>query len=375
VNLSRRDALSGLMALAQGIVKDSRPATVAFNYAAKSSLPDLKFLANFDVLVTGGILSTDQRQIFQLRKTRFVLYRWSSAFYPAEDEAEHSWQAGVRTRAKDWLLAPDPVPGGAASKGKAALWYDFGNAEVISAHADHIRETLQANGYHGVFLDTLGFEAVPPQLQKEFQKRHPGKSYDQAQAQFISTLREKLGQECIIFTNQGYRKPELFLSHSDFDLVENTCTSVRQDGITEFRPWHKIGAEWESIEIPMTALVLPAARSFPRVQFVHLNYAQGSPAVLERAVGYACACARLWNQTSFVALSTIQKPIHSRVYFTRLGAPLTSSYEEDRDNGIAWRRFQNGVVALNSSHIPYRIRKLQLALPDPPRGYAIIKHR
>jgi hypothetical protein len=373
VNLSRRDALSGLMALAH--IAISRPMTVAFNYAAKSSLPDLNFLAKFEVLVTGGILSADQRQIFQLHKTRLVLYRWSSAFYPAEAAAEHSWQAAVRKRAKDWLLAPDPVPGGAASAGKAALWYDFGNAEMISAHADHIRQTLQENGYHGVFLDTLGFEAVPPQLQQEFQRRHRGKSYDQKQAQFISTLREKLGQECIIFTNQGYRKPELFLSHSDFDLVENTCTSITQEGITEFRPWYKVGAEWESIEVPITTLVAPAARSFRRVQFVHLNYAQGSPAVLERAVSYAYACARLWNQTSFVALSHIQKPIHSRVYFTRLGAPLTSSYEEDRDNGIAWRRFQNGVIALNSSHKPYRIRRLQLALPDPPRGYAIIKHR
>jgi hypothetical protein len=222
-----------------------------------------------------------------------------------------------------------------------------------------------------VFLDTLGFSALPVQAQNEFGKRYPHGSYDQNQADFLSKLRQVLGAQAVIFTNQGYRRAELFLPHADFDLVENSFTQLDEHGNTKLRSWFQKGSEWEGIEIPITNLIAPAARLFPRTQFVHFNYAHGDPAFLARAVRYSYACAKLWNQISFTARPGVQKPIRDNIYFTNLGEPLTPSYDEDKSAEVAWRRFQNGAVAVNSSHTPYHLRTLRLTLRDPPRGYVI----
>jgi hypothetical protein len=123
----------------------------------------------------------------------------------------------------------------------------------------------------------------------------------------------------------------------------------------------------------MSNLIIPAARSFPKTRFVHLNVAVGAPATLQRAVDYCYASARLWSHSSFVGTPGIQKPIRGKVYFSRLGSPLTESYEEDADRGIAWRVFENGVVAVNTSNRRHRIDALGLDLNDPPRGYVLYK--
>lgn len=375
VDLSRRSLLCALMTSHQFQTKPSGIKTVAFNYAAISSVPNLQFFAKFDVLVTGGILSADQLRILRSGKTQLVLYQWSSARYPGEgDPAERTWEDVIK-RNTSWLLAPHPITGGAAMAGKGALWYDFANSNFITSRAEHIRAILRETGYEGVFLDTLGFPSLPVQAQREFQKRHPGLEYDRCQGDFIAKLREVLGPHAIVFTNQGYRRPEYFLAHADFDLIENSSTFFRRDGHTQFRPWFKTGAEWESIEVPMTNLVAPAARLFPRTRFVQLNYAKDDQKTHQRAIRYSYASAMLWNQSSFLATPGIQKPIRDNIYFTKLGDPLTSSYEEDRAAGVAWRRFRNGVVAINSSSKPYRIRSLRLDLTDPPRGYVLLNKR
>lgn len=372
--MSRRDFISGIVALAPQSLNKSAVKTVAFDYAGKLPLPDLQFLARFDILVTGGILSSDQLQILRSQGTRLVLYQWSSALYPGEGtEAHIEWQKVVEQNARSWLLAPKPVSGGAASSGKGALWYDFGNRELVSALAGHIQAVLAANKYWGVFLDTLGHQALPPDLIREHSHRHPGVDYDHSQGAFIAKLREVLGPEDIIFTNQGYRRSDIFLPHANFDLVENSATVIQANGETAFRPWYDPKTPWESVKVPITNLVLPAAHAFPKVQFVQLNYAAGDGPICEKAVRYSFACAKLWNQTSFVAPLHIQKVIRNAIYFTKLGEPLTDSYEEDTNAGVAWRRFRRGVVAINSSNQPYRIRSLGLNLADPPRGYIFPK--
>ena len=228
---------------------------------------------------------------------------------------------------------------------------------------------IQQNSYQGVFLDTLGFYSLPAPLQEEFRKRHPTSDYDRCQGSFLSKLREAVGPRAIIFTNQGYRRAEFFLPHADFDLIENSSTVIKSDGTAAFRPWLEKDAEWESIEVPMNRLIMPASRLYPRTRFVHINYVEGDQGTCQRAVDYSYACAKLWNQLSFVTPPGVQRAIHSDVYLRSLGEPLTSSYEEGRDAGVAWRRFQNGVVAINSSRKLYRISSLNLDLPDPPRGY------
>ncbi|MBV8551435.1 MAG: hypothetical protein JOY54_09050 [Acidobacteriaceae bacterium] len=377
MELARRHFLVNVLAApALSAVGKRRVQTVAFNYAGKSSPEDLHFFSRFDVLVTGGILSGDQRQLLRSSSTRLVLYQWSSAYYPGDVvSAESSWQEKVAAQSHAWLLASGPVGGGAAASGKQALWYDFGNSDLTSARAEHICQVVKDNGYQGVFLDTLGFNALPAELKQGFQKRHPGVNYDNCQGDFLAKLRHELGPDRIIFTNQGYREPDVFLPHADFDLVENSSTFVNDKGTTMFRPWFQKGAEWESIRVPMTNLVAPAQKRFPDTQFVQLNYADGDPLTCQRAVRYAFACARLWNQAAFVATPSIQKPIRDNIYFTRLGEPSTPSYEEDVDAGAAWRRFQNGAVAVNTSTKPYHVRALRVDLTNPPKGYVFLGKR
>jgi hypothetical protein len=304
---------------------------------------------------------------------QLVVYQWASALYPGEGgPAERQWERGLKAHADSWLLSPDPVGGAAAAPGKSAFWYDFGNSDLISAFAGHIGTVVQQSNYRGVFLDTLGFYSLPDQLQQKFRTRHRTFNYDQCQASFLSKLRKVLGARAIIFTNQGYRRPEFFLPHADFDLIENSSTVIKSDGSTGFRPWFEKGREWESIEVPMTNLIMPASRLYPRARFVHINYVNGNQGVCERAVVYSYACAKLWDQLSFAATSGVQRAIRSDVYFSSLGDPLTSSYEEDKNAGAAWRRFENGVVAINSSRKAFRISSLNLELADPPRGYIFL---
>jgi hypothetical protein len=376
--LSRRKLFWTLTALAQPQLPMQQRAlkTVAFNYAAKSPLVDLQFLAKFDVLVTGAILSADQLRVLHSGNVHLVVYQWSSALYPGEGgPAQRRWEQALKAHADSWLLSPDPVSGAAAAAGKSAFWYDFGNPDLISAFAEHIRAVVQENNYRGVFLDTLGFYSVPDHLQLKFRTRHRTLDYDQCQGSFLSKLRDVLGANAIIFTNQGYRRPEFFLPHADFDLIENSSTVIETGGGTgfRFRPWFEKGREWESIEVPMDKLVMPASHLYPHTRFVHINYVTGDQRTCERALVYSYACAKLWNHISFAAPSGVQSAIRSDVYFSNLGEPLTSFYEEDKEAGVAWRRFENGVVAINSSSKAFRIASLNLELADPPKGYIFLR--
>ncbi|MGI8958203.1 MAG: hypothetical protein ACR2IV_00255 [Bryobacteraceae bacterium] len=378
MDLSRRKLFWTLTAFAQSQFQMQKRAltTVAFNYAAKSPLADLQYFARFDVVVTGAILSADQLHVLRSGNAQLVVYQWSSAHYPGEGgPAERAWQEMLKAHADTWLLSRDPVGGAAAAPGKTAFWYDFGNSDLISALAGHIGALVQKNNYQGVFLDTLGFYSLPAQLQREFRTRHQTRDYDRCQGSFLSKLREVLGPNVIIFTNQGYRRAEFFLPHADFDLIENSCTIMKSGGKTGFRKWFEKGAEWESIEVPMNQLIMPASRAYPRTRFVHINYVEGDQGTCERGAGYSYACAKLWNQISFAAPPGVQRAIRSDLYFNNVGEPLSSSYEEDKGAGVAWRRFQNGVVAVNSSSKVYRISSLNLELADPPRGYIFLQDK
>ena len=222
--------------------------TVAFDYAGKLPDPDLRFLAKFDVVVTGGVLSADQLQILQSGKARTVLYQWSSALYPGDGTAaQQEWETRVQRNGRSWLLASKPAGGGVASPGRSALWYDFGNPDLTAAFAEHIHAVLGAHGYSGVFLDTLGQHSLPANLLREYEMRHPKLEYDHAQGEFIAKLRKFLGPQGIIFTNQAYRHAEVFLQHVDFDLIENSVSVVDAKGDTRFRPLFDPQTPWESV--------------------------------------------------------------------------------------------------------------------------------
>ena len=79
---------------------------------------------------------------------------------------------------------------------------------------------------------------------------------------------------------------------------------------------------------------MPASRAFRHVRFVHLNYAGGDAAGLERTILYAYVAAKLWNRQSYL-VSTAGTPEDHLAYFTDLGNPLSDSYVEDQENSMA----------------------------------------
>jgi hypothetical protein len=147
---------------------------VAFHYAALFDDSKINWYTRFRSLVTGGLLSHDQSRRLVDRGCRLVAYEWSSGFYPGDwVSAEQAWQNTVQAH-PDWLLNSQPVGGGAAMPGKTALWYDFGNPDFRSTRAAYLAERVRTNGYSGVFLDTLGFEYLPPENTKCFHDASPG---------------------------------------------------------------------------------------------------------------------------------------------------------------------------------------------------------
>jgi hypothetical protein len=368
VFLTRRQSL---VYLASGIKDTRTPANpaVAFHYAAVFSADAVRWYGRFSILVTGGILSPEQTGVLKATGLRLIAYDWSSAFYPRQTvPATAAWQNTALQKGAKWLLNSSPVPG-ASAEGGAAYWYDFGTREMLRARAEHLAEAAGRFGYDGFFFDTLGFAQLPPAMQNEFRRRHPGVDYEEMQGEFLSQLRRCLPAGKLIFTNQGYRNPEVYLAHADLDLSESYFTFLKPDGSTGFRRWWDRTAPWESIRTPMQELVVPAQRRFPKVRFVHLNYAGGGSSTVRRAIQFSLACARLWGHQSYVVAPKEPSLEADEVYFTDMGEPAESSFQEDRDAGLAWRVFQKAVVALNAGDRAARIKSLGLDLPSPSRGY------
>lgn len=118
----------------------------------------------------------------------------------------------------------------------------------------------------------------------------------------------------------------------------------------------------------MEKLVAPAKRRYPGVKFAHLNYAAGDNAAVRRAIRFSFACARLWDDSSYL-VSPASSDEGNEVYSRDLGEPLGPAYSEDRTLGIAWREYPGGIVAVNSGVRAARIPGFGLELPDPPNGY------
>jgi len=366
--VTRRQSLAYL---ASNMAQPASPAlpAVAFHYAAIFSPEALKWYRRFSILVTGGILSPQQTGALKAGGPRLVAYDWSSAFYPGQAvQATAGWQKAVARKGTTWLLNSSPVPGGSADMG-SAYWYDFGAKDLLRARAEDLADAAGRFGYDGFFFDTLGLTQLPPAMQAEFRRRHPAVDYDQMQGEFLGQLRRCLPARSLIFTNQGYRKPDVYLPHADLDLSESYFTYVKSDGSTGFQKWWDRTAPWEAIRTPMMELVMPASRRFPKVKFVHLNYAAGEPATVRRAIHFSFACARLWGHQSYLVVPKAPALEADEIYFKDIGEPADSSFREDRDAGLAWRAYQKAVVALNAGDQAARIPSMGLDLPAPQCGF------
>jgi hypothetical protein len=366
--MTRRAALMAAASAAL-LPAGSSGGKVAFHYSAVFSEAEVGWYTRFEMLVTGGVLSREQSRALQDRGCRLIAYEWCSGFYPGDSSsAEPAWQKIVMSHPQ-WLLNSQPLGGGAAMPGRVAFWYDFSNLQLVQARAAYLAERIKANKYSGVFLDTPGFEYVPPIVQQAFAQRAPNVDYNRAQGVFFARLRESLGSD-ILFLNQGYRHAEHFLPHADYDLTESYFTAAGATG-TVFKPFHDPAAPWDSILTPMEQLVMPASRRFSSVRFVHLGYAGGSLDQINRAVRYNHAGARLWNHDSYLLASDLRGE-QADVYFTTLGKPLTSTYSYAADKSVAWREYEGGVVAINSGPAGASILNGRYQLPDPPNGYIFL---
>ncbi len=250
--------------------------------------------------------------------------------------------------------------------GRGAFWYDFGDPGLCSRRAAFLAGRLEESGYDGLFFDTLGFEQLPPSMREEYTRRHPGRKFNTDQGAFLAEFRQQAGPDCILFTNQGYRQPDDFLDHADFDLSESYFT-YSSSGHTRFRPWYDSHSPWESVRVPMEELIVPAARRFPNVRFIHLNYAAGSEEEVRRAIRYSNCCARLWSQGAYLVGPSPAGEVDD-IYFTDPGAPRDQDYQEDVARGLAWRRYERGVVAVNSSRRPQQIPDTGLEIEAGPIG-------
>lgn len=346
IHLTRRSTL-GILAGTLAYATSGASPAAAFHYSADFNPREVEWYSRFRLLVTGGILSPSVTAKLLAAGCRLVAYEWSSAFYPHDPvSAPLEWQRQVLAKGSDWLLSTVPSGGGAAEPGRTAYWYDFASPDLCRSRAQSVASRIIQNGYAGAFLDTLGFEQLPPLMQDQFRNRHPGLDYNQSQSNFLAELRAALGPSRIIFSNQGYRAPAAFLPYADYDLSESVFTVVIGNR-TVYRPWNDHSKPWESIRTPMENLIMPAARAFPHVRFVHLNYAGGDAADLERAALYSYVAATLWNQDNYV-VSTAAISEEYLAYFTDLGNPVTDSYVEDIENDLVWRDYENATVVLAS---------------------------
>ena len=317
--------------------------TVAFHYAAVFDNRAVAWYTRFEVLVLGAILAADQtRRLRAAGPSRLIAYEWSSGFYAGDPVSSPlDWQEQVR--AKRWGLNAEPVTGGAAEGGRGAIWYDYSNPELCRERARYLATRVNAAGYDGIFLDTLGFEQLPPPMRQAYAQRYPSSDYNKGQAQFLADLRRMLPGK-IVFLNQGYRQASLFLPYADFDLTESYMTAVDNKGGTRFRTWHDPKLPWEAVKTPLEQLILPAARRYPGVRFVHLNYAAGPPAVVQQAAWYSYACAKLFQHEAYLVAPGAAPLEESDCYFHPLGKPLEPVYREG--GGRVTRRFEGGTVGI-----------------------------
>jgi hypothetical protein len=271
-----------LLFLALPLFAESRGA-VAFHYGPALTRAQLEFFGRFDVLVTHDPLPRAQVVELHRRGTKLALYEWSVAYYA--------------TRAQRLpILNDEPLRGSAGASDLDAFYFDPAASSFAAARSRLLTARLRKVGYDGVFFDTTTEQNVHPDALAEYRRRHPDLPYDEAFARFLRVLRKEL-KRGVILTNQGYRDAGHYLPYVDYDVTESLFVI---DGRLR---------STEEIDALMRQWILPAAKRHPRVQFIHLNYADSVEPIL--------AIARKYGQEAFVALPDVTKTVMSDAYFER----------------------------------------------------------
>jgi len=364
----------------------------AFLYTQSLTDEELAWLERFDVVVPGAVLPAEQVARLRGGGSKLFFYEWATGLYADDPDrlAARSWEATVFSKPR-WLLNPDQPEAGPDQQGRA-YYYDPDAGDFQEAQIARLDRIRRRSAYDGVFFDLVGSLYVPRSPLQVFRARHPRKSYDRALADLFRGLRAR---GSLVFTNQGYRTPQYSLPISHYDLTESLMTSyvggqtvrifVEGEGLVErqetfYRPW-AASRPWEEIRSIVGEIQAQVDRYNPAVKILHLNYvnpayrATDATEVVDgtvhrvyrkeidrAAIYYGFAAAKLWGHEGYAAGNTValsQDP----VYFTELGKPLGSSYEE-RDGAVV-RYYENGVVVLAAST---RAQLVNLDSPLVPPG-------
>jgi len=300
---------------------------IAFHYAPLSAA-DVEWYARFEVLVVHDPIRREHLDALHRAGTKVVLYEWAVAYY---ESLKTPWHMRVPASA---LLNAAPLRGHLGSAAADAWYYDPAAPQHSRDRAVVLARRLRTLGYDGVFLDTTTSASVHPAALAEYGRRHPERSYDEAFATFLETLREEL-RGGILVTNQGYRAAEQVLPYADWDVTESLITHPR-DSRFVLRPWHDRKDLWNSTAFLMRELIAPARRRFPDVRYAHINYVDGADTA---RLAQVVAISWLFDAHPVVAVGDVSSMIRSDLLQLDLGEP-------EESHGT-WRFFERGFVAWN----------------------------
>lgn len=314
----------------------AEPRGIAFHYASPLTARELEWYSRFEVLVTHDPLPRPQVDALHRRGTKVVLYEWAVAYY---ESLKTPWH--MRLPASS-LLNAAPLRGHLGAADADAWYYDPAAREHTRDRAQVLARRLRALGYDGLFLDTTTSASVHPEALAEYRLRHPDRSYDEAFAGFLETLRQEL-RGGVIVTNQGYRAAAHVLPYADWDVSESLITFPRE-GRFVLRPWNARGDAWNSTAYLMRNLIAPVRREFPRVRYAHINYVDAAE---PRQIASIVAIALLFDAHPVVAVRDVATTIESELLQLDLGEPARSF--------ATHRFFTRGFVAYNPSSKALRV--------------------
>lgn len=323
--MTRRELLAGasLASSAAGASPNAPAAKpfLAFHYQASFDQRALAWYTRFEHLVTGAILDPKTSTSLRRHGSRLIAYEWSSGFYTGDAvSAPLDWQEPVTAKRSDWLLTAKPITGAAAENGRVAEWYDFADPDLRKARARFLAARLVEAGYDGYFFDTVGAEQIPEPAKKAFAARHPTLDYNVCQGEFFKELRAAMPAGKIIFLNQGFRHADALLPYADFDLSESYFTYIAGPK-TALRPWDDKAKPWEAIKTPLEQLILPAARKYPNLRFVHVNYAAAGAPLTSNAALHGYVGGKLFGHDAYLIVPGSPAEEESGVYSSGLGRP------------------------------------------------------
>lgn len=316
----------------------SRRGPFAFHYGPVLSEDQLAWYSQFDLLVTHDPLPPVQVRRLRDAGTRLLIYEWAVAFY---ETRANRWQRSLLATKKA-LLNDQALTGGVGSESAGAWYFDPATPEHESGRAADLARFVRTIGYEGVFLDTTTVESVHPEARKEFARRHPDASYDEAYSRFLIQLRREM-PDGVIFTNQGYRSAEQYLPYVDWDLTESLITRPGKQG-PKLRPWDDPADHWNSIRFVMRTVIAPLIARYPGVRLGQLNYSDGHD---YEAIRLVVAIAQLFGTEGYVAGPSVVAEADP-IYFRDPGRPLSPLIESD-EGCITYRFFEHGLIAISAS--------------------------